>query len=392
MNILSINTALKTNSIPKKYFEENDIYIFLEENEISKLHQEVVSYAKSIISFESLGDIAKSIKEIDLGDKETRVFCVSEDYMIAAADAREFLNIPGLQPGIASKFRDKTIMKQSLDTAGLRVPKFGHYNEELSYDEIKEKVGIPFVLKPIDSLGAMGVYVVSSEVDYLESIKNMKGSNYEYEEYISGTLYHIDTLLENGNVVFQTACAYSAPNLDFQKGKPIISIPMLDDIDLSNKLKEFTAECISTLGLTSGPSHTEVFILSNGELVFLESAARTPGAMIVPLYEKQYGFNMIEASLQIELGEVEAGIFCNKEVVKHYMSGIFPTKSGILSEKLDLPIGSSYDMEWKFEKGQEMPNAESLRNISASFIACNENYNNLNDDFIVLRNYFPYVV
>ncbi len=58
----------------------------------------------------------------------------------------------------------------------------------------------------------------------------------------------------------------------------------------------------------------------SGELVFLEAACRTPGAIMVPIYQAQFDMNMIEMALDIECGLDIAEIVKNDS---YCMGGIF---------------------------------------------------------------------
>ena len=74
----------------------------------------------------------------------------------------------------------------------------------------------------------------------------------------------------------------------------------------------------------------------------------------------------------------------------YYFSGIFPTKQGILSKQLALPIQSEYDIQWKVNEGELMPKVASLRNISASILVKNNCYESLMNDFKSLITCVPF--
>ena len=367
---------------------EHNIYVFVAIKESNCLSKNVTESAAQVITFNSEDEILSAAKNLQIDNKNTRVFCASEDYLISAAKIRESLHIPGLTLEITQNFRDKTVMKKRLEEATLRVPKFGHFDRSMSFETVKNEVGTPFILKLVDALGALGVHTIHNEQGYINAVENMINDRYQYEGFITGKLYHVDTLMQSGETVFQVACEYTAPNLEFQKGKAIISLPMPATDELAQQLKNFTADCLTALGLQSGAAHTEIFVLANGELVFLEAAARTPGAVIVPLYEKQFSVNMIEAALQTEIGEPLPKVEDRSEW--SYFSGIFPTAAGILKSKSALPIDSMYEMTWKVDEGETMTEAKSLRDISASVIARNESYDTLKRDFAKLTSYAPY--
>ena len=57
------------------------------------------------------------------GDRLDRVECLWEPGILLAARLREVFGIPGLDVAQAQRFRDKELMKQALDKAGIRTPR-----------------------------------------------------------------------------------------------------------------------------------------------------------------------------------------------------------------------------------------------------------------------------
>lgn len=64
----------------------------------------------------------------------------------------------------------------------------------------------------------------------------------------------------------------------------------------------FSEKVLRALGMPDGATHMEVFIERRGEPVFPEVAARAPGLLIVPLYEREFGINMANLEFCVQMG------------------------------------------------------------------------------------------
>ncbi len=393
MNIIVFNTALKTNAISKKLLEKHDVTVLIENSDAVNLSETIKKTAKKIICFSSSNECLSLLEKENLDVLDTRIFCISEDYLLDAAYLRSELGLRGLKPNIAHRFRDKTLMKSILLNNNIRAPKFGLFSSNITFEQIQGQVGTPFVLKPCGALGALGVVIINNKVEFEKFSLCMLDMEYQYEEFVSGKLYHVDMLLMDSEIIFQAACEYTAPNLEFQYGKSCLSMPLQTNSQLDISLKSFTKKCLNTLGLTDGPAHTEIFISDQGEMIFLESAARTPGALVVPLYKKQFKMNMIDLAFLVEVNDVSTiNTLFQEEGDMRYFAGLFPTKAGVIEVLIHPNISSCYDLQLKYLVGDEMRNPLSLRDIGATIVAENNNYEILKTDFENLINFTPFKV
>ncbi|WOG29452.1 acetyl-CoA carboxylase biotin carboxylase subunit family protein [Endozoicomonas sp. 8E] len=383
--IVSINSAIRHNAISPKFYMHNKIIVCVKSGENETLSQHVINNCFKVIKFETFNDIEKQIKENNIDTVNLKVFSTSEDYMYTAAKLRALLSIEGMSFSEVAVFRDKTLMKKKAAQSKIRVPHFNNF-EGQSYQEIAEQVGLPFVMKPRDAAGSFGVHIIKCETDFSEAVKDITlADNYAFEEYINGNLYHVDLLVQNGDIVFSVACEYTFPNLDFLSGKPCLSLVLQSDSEVSKNLKAFASQIVRSLELENGPSHIEIFISDQGEMVFLEAACRTPGAIVVPLYEKQFGVNMIEEAINIEQGKPVEKICPASEY--HHFAGIFPTIEGEIKQIHEVAIRSEFDLEMHCSVGDSFTGLNSLKNIAGSIVVKNKNYDDLRKDFEYFRKF-----
>ena len=318
-----------------------------------------------------------------------RIICLSEDNLLIAAKLREEFDIPGMKFNQTLSFRDKVIMKGVLSKHGIRVPRYSHYsppkNNEQYFEALKLDLGLPFVLKPTTLLGGLGVVIVRGLNDFIQFAQQCGDDIvYEAEEFIAGTLFHCDTIRKNDVSIFSVVCEYTNPNVDFQSGKSVISIILTNDNPVVQKIKTFNESVLNALGLKEGISHHEIFVKENGELVFLEIAARSPGAVITPMYRRAFeiGLEDIDYKMQMEipfeLSPQDKGIF---------LSGIFPIMSGRVSKLLNPNLVSPFEITWAVKEGDVLGDSKSLRDKACAIVAWNKNAEQIRLDFDLLKTF-----
>lgn len=185
-------------------------------------------------------------------------------------------------------------------------------------------------------------------------------------------------MIKNKQFKFLECSTYTCPNLDFQRGYALGSLPILHDDPLFNKIAIFTKHALTALGAPDGTHHMELFINQNNELIFLEVGARAPGFVISQIYEKTFGINLLDIDLQVQADVV----FLNeKKVNTPSFWCVFPIKNGTVKQLVAPDIVSKYDIKWFVEVGEETGPCLSNLNFGAILIASNKNYKTLVLDF-----------
>lgn len=336
--------------------------------------------------------IIKLFDKHHLSPDETRLICLSEDNLLVAGELREYFNITGMKHAQSELFRNKVKMKAAIQSPNIRTPQYvdlmaiNYNNSEEFFNTLVDSLGNKFVIKPKSEFGGNGVKVINNYSDFVVSINEIINeiNLYEAETFIEGDLYHIDSVYVDGKPVFQTCCKYSYPNFDFQLGKPSLSIPIPDTYEIVSKAKKLVDDVLFALDYKNGTSHLEFFVNNNQDPVFLEVAARTPGANTTPIYEKMFGFNMLNADLHINLGiKVETPSHNGKYCIR----GIFPKRKCTVT-KLNTPnvIGKS-EIQWKIKEGDVLEKCTSLRDIAAKILVVNDNYDSACLDFNYLSTF-----
>jgi len=213
-----------------------------------------------------------------------------------AATLREHLRIPGMGDTRARYFRDKLAMRLRAKDLGMLVPQFIHL---LNYDQIREfldQVPGPWVIKPRSQASAIGIKKIETPDQLWQTVETL-GDQQSFnllEQFIPGDIYHVDSIVFEGQVRFAALHKYKQPPMDVaHEGGIFASCTLPRSAPEEPILRSLNEKLITQFGLLHGVSHTE-FIrgTDDGEFYFLETAARVGGAHIAELVEAASGVNL----------------------------------------------------------------------------------------------------
>ena len=142
----------------------------------------------------------------------------------------------GPKPDDVRRFRDKTVMKDSVAAAGLRVPAFARLDDHQAMEELLAVPGFPVMLKPRTGAASNGCYRIDSREAFDQAIQSLESADYECEEFISGPIFHIDGIVQAGKFLFVKASRYLNTCYDFAQGKPLGSV-LLEPGELETALR-----------------------------------------------------------------------------------------------------------------------------------------------------------
>jgi len=225
-----------------------------------------------------------------------------------AAHLREHFRLPGMGDTLARNFRDKLAMRTTARNAGLLVPEFsGVFN----YDHLREFMAHappPWLLKPRSEASSMGIKKVNHP-DELWPILDSLGDQQSFfvmEQFVPGDVYHVDGLVENGEMLFSAAHKYGKPPLAVYAGGGVFITRSLDrDADESQALVAFNKQVLKAMGIARGATHSEYIRAQvDGRLYFLENAARVGGANIAECVEHATGVNLWAEWARIEIANL----------------------------------------------------------------------------------------
>jgi biotin carboxylase len=229
-----------------------------------------------------------------------------DDYDVELAAAmREHLRLPGMGDTTARFFRDKLAMRVQCRQAGICCPRFEHVLHHGRLHRFMEEVPGPWVLKPRSEAGAVGIRRVQDAPAFWNLVETLadQQSHFLLEEFVTGPVFHVDSLVWEGEVVFAAPHGYLKPPFEvWNHGGVFGTRTVGPGSPLRGELLEANRRVLDAMGLVRGATHAE-FIRSDmdGRLHFLEVAARVGGAHIDDLVEACTGVNLWQEWARIEL-------------------------------------------------------------------------------------------
>jgi biotin carboxylase len=188
-------------------------------------------------------------------------------------------------------------MRTKARSLGIPVPEFSPVFNDQALDDWTRRVPAPWVLKPRSSAAAIGIKKIADRDELWRALDAAgdQRSNCVLEQFVSGDVYHVDSIIWDGKVVFAIPFKYGRPPMEIaHQGGLFITRRLPDDSPEGAPLLALNRRLQEGLGLRRGVSHSEFIGPAgrSGEPVFLETSARVGGAFIVDTIEAATGLNL----------------------------------------------------------------------------------------------------
>lgn len=243
--------------------------------------------------------LVQALRSWELPVKLDRVECLWEAAMEISAEVRKAFALPGLTPAHTRLFRDKNLMRQALEQAGVRNPRYARASTRAEVLEAARYVGLPLVIKPVDGAGSAKTYRVDT-IEQLESLLPAFAAVSEVviEEFVRGDEYTFDTICAGGQILFHSILRYQPTMLKSRSEEWISPQNMvLRDLEtpLLKRAYDLGESVLRALNFSTGFTHMEWFATPEGEVVFGEIAARPPGGLTGELMNYCCDFDVYDA-------------------------------------------------------------------------------------------------
>lgn len=249
-----------------------------------------------------------------------RVVALEEYDIVTAAHTREHLCVSGMGTTIARSFQDKLAMRCKANEVGIPQPTFIPLLNYEVVDEFMKQASSPWMLKPRIGASSMGmkklhdpeaVWRAVADLDAREQFHE-RSDFHLLEQFVPGDVYHVDSLVAEGKVLFATVERYGAPPFDVShSGGVPISYFVKHGSREQRALLALNKRLLKGFGFEHGVTHAE-FIRpthaqqhQNEQFIFLEVAARVGGAYTADTIAAATGINLWSEWARIELATPE---------------------------------------------------------------------------------------
>jgi biotin carboxylase len=252
--------------------------------------------------------ITNTVTWMARGRNFDRIAALDEFDMEIAAQLREHMRIPGVGTTAIAYYRDKLAMRMGAREAGFLVPEFVRV---LNYDELRgymDRVPAPWLLKPRSEASALGIKKIENPEQLWRALDELgdRQSYFLMEQFVPGEIFHVDSIISEGKVVFSSVHQYGRPPMQVMHEGGVFTTRTVDR--QSREWAELTAlnsRLAPALGLERGVTHGEyIGAHAHGRFYFLEIAARVGGAFIVDLVEHSTGVNLWREWAKIEVAHL----------------------------------------------------------------------------------------
>ena len=257
--------------------------------------------------------VIASLRDRLRGNSLDRIECLWEPGILLAARLRQKFGVPGLDVMQAQRFRDKELMKQALDDAGIRTPRHVAAQSVAKVWEAAQTISFPIILKPIDGAGSADTYRVNDEDELKAVLPALRHvPHVSVEEFVDGEEYTFDTITVDGKIAYYNIAWYRPRPLVARSNEwispQVIALRDLDRPELQDGIK-MGFDVIKALEFDTGFTHMEWYRKADGEVVFGEIGARPPGAHQVDQMKYVCDFDGFrEWANAVTMGRINEGI------------------------------------------------------------------------------------
>ncbi|HSE22153.1 MAG TPA: ATP-grasp domain-containing protein [Pyrinomonadaceae bacterium] len=245
-----------------------------------------------------------------------RMVALEEYDIVTAAHIREHLCVPGMGVTIARSFQDKLAMRCKANEVAIQQPKFVPLVNYDEVDQFMKQTSPPWMLKPRIGASSMGmkklhdpdaVWRAVADLDTREQFHE-RSDFHLLEQFVPGDVYHVDSLVAGGKVLFATVERYGAPPFDVSHsgGVPISYFVKYGSRE-ERALLALNKKLLNGFGFQQGVTHAEFIhraasaVYPNEQFIFLEVAARVGGAYTADTIAAATGINLWSEWADIEL-------------------------------------------------------------------------------------------
>ena len=299
----------------------------------------------------NMANIIKGLAYTLRSKKVDRIVALDDFDVERAAQLREEFRVPGMGQTTARYFRDKLAMRMKAADAGIKVPAFSALFNDAEIQEYTERVSAPWLVKPRSEASATGIKKIHSAEELWQHLDTLGDKRHEYlvEKFEPGDVFHVDSLSQDGELIFSRVSQYLNTPFEVAHGGGIFRSHICEFGGKDDRaLRAMTAKVMTAFGMVFSASHTE-FIKSHatGEYYFLETSSRVGGAHLAEMVEYSSGISLWEEWAKLELAQLKGEKYILPGITKDY-AGI--VVSLIRDYRPDYAAFSDKEICWTMDK------------------------------------------
>jgi biotin carboxylase len=251
-----------------------------------------------------------ALKFIAKGNNIDGVMTLASDVPYSVAYVAHHLGLPGIGLASAKNASEKILMKDCFNIHSVPIPAYREVYSLEDLEEAKNDMGLPIIIKPVDSRGARGVQVIQNpdmlESQYAHSLACSPQKRVMVEEYLAGPQLSTEGAMINGEVyipaIFDRNYEYMdkyAPHIVENGGE----MPSVYSEKYNNNICKVMKSAALALGIKNGIIKGDL-VIHNDQVKVIELAARLSGGFFGTVATKvSSGVDLVEINIRLALGE-----------------------------------------------------------------------------------------
>ncbi len=276
----------------------------------ARLHLLTANPGAYSFDIERSGSTGPVIHEVDIDDHEQvervlasigtidGVIDPTERGVATALRVAGARGLPGQNPEAVRLVRDKPRFRRHLFDAGLsRGTSVLLEPDGVSWDEVVELVGAPFIVKDRAGSGSHDAWLARTPADL--DLRRTSAKLFA-EPYFTGPLFSAETISWQGETrLLGFSGRVMSPEPHFRE--EVFTFPVAFPLDQAKQLEERVRAVLESISYTSGFAHTE-FILTDAGLEVVEINPRIPGGPCGENFSAVLESDLYEALVDMAMG------------------------------------------------------------------------------------------
>jgi biotin carboxylase len=248
------------------------------------------------------------VVEVGLRHQIDAVVAISTDRAVPiAAGVADRLGLPGIGTETARVMTDKAAMRICLREHAIPQPSFAVLSGEVESSSELKAVGLPAVLKPVDSGGQRGLYLISNQIELAEhlpqTLAHSRSGRAMLESFIEGHELNGIVVTRDGKpTLISLSDRLRPPGPGFGVGWIHRYPSRLEPTQLRSASK-VAVDAVLALGLRDGIAFPQLLATDAGEVFVVEVAARIPAGQMADLVRLGTGVDLVEIALTQAIGQ-----------------------------------------------------------------------------------------
>lgn len=263
-----------------------------------------------VSTYDAVGMTHAALELLDQGVAIAGALAMCADVPVTVAHLTSALGLPGLPLAVAHRLADKLLMKRALQAAGVPIPAFAAVPGAQDLDAIAAELGLPMVIKPVDSRGARGVQRIDDptqlQAAFESAARESPTGRVMAEAYLAGPQISTETLIDDGRCY---TLGFADRNYEWlEQTRPFMvenggDAPSSLTPDQQRAVIDTVEHAARSLGILRGVAKGDMVLTASGPKV-IEIAGRLSGGYFatnqIPLAT---GVPFVEQAVRLAVGE-----------------------------------------------------------------------------------------